>query len=428
MTFRRLRWYVWLPGGIALVPVILWLGLVLVVPTAWAKRTLVAALEARSGRPIQLGAVSLCPFGGMHLTDLRIGSPQSAQDPWLKAGDVHLNINALEMLRGSLRPTDLLATGVELRLFRRADGSFEIADLIEPKQVVERVPSVPSSAPTRLSVQLRKATITVIDEPTRTRVTMENVEGEGYREGRRSVIGQLRGTVNGGPIRLAGRVDRSGAVREIEAHLRADDVALDDGMNGLRYVVPVLAGAPAGVRGKLHADISVRASGDTAAELKDSIDGHGDIAIKPIDLSGSPIISELSKVADLKKQWNTATIQTDFMIKERRISTDHFTMTIGRLPVLLTGWTDFDGKLDYRIKVEGLEDQLPERARRVLGNLDLKLGSVATLALRGDVNRTAVQLNGVPLDGDLFKDVKIRKEDKQRLRDLGRQLRDELFR
>jgi AsmA protein len=404
--------------------------LILIVPTAWAKRTVISALEARSGRPIRLDELSMCALGGIHLTNLEIGSPQSSENPWLRAGDVRLDVSMWQMLRGRLQPNRLEVSNVDLRLLRRADGSFEIADLIEPKHLPSDRAIDPRqiSPPPRLTVQLRQATITVIDEPTRTLVRMENVEGEGFREGRRSVIGQLRGTVNGGPIRLAGRVDRTGPVREIEAQLRAEDVALDDGMNGLRYFVPVLAGAPAQVKGKLHADISIRASGDSAEELRDSIDGHGEIAIKPIDLAGSQIVAELSKLADFTKHQNTASIQSDFVIKQRRISTDHFTLTIGRLPVLLAGWTDFDGQLDYRIKVEGLTDQLPQRARRILGDLDIKLGSVATLALRGDVNRVAVQLNGIPLDGELFKDVKIRKEDREKLRDIGRQLRDQLFR
>ena len=430
MTFRRPRWYVWLPAAVLLTPLLLWLCLIVILPTAWAKRSVVSALEARSGRPIRLEQLSLCPLGGIHLTNLEIGSPQSANDPWLKAADVRLDVNLFQILRGRLQPRRLEATKVDLRLFRRADGSFEIADLIEPKHSPTDQASEPrqNAPPARVEVQLHQATITVIDEPTRTRIRVENVEGEGFREGRRSVIGQLRGTINGGPIWLAGRVDRTGPAREIEAQLRAEDVALDDGMNGLRYFVPVLAGAPAQVKGKLHADISIRATGDSADELKNSLDGHGDIAIKPIDLAGSQIVAELSKIADLTKRENTAAIQSDFVIKDRRISTDHFTLTIGKLPVLLAGWTDFDGQLDYRIKVEGLADQLPQRARRILGNVDIKLGSVATLALKGDVNRIAVQLNGVPLDGDLFKDIKIRKEDRDKLRNLGRQLRDEFFR
>jgi AsmA protein len=429
MTLRRLRWYVWLPAGVMLTPLVLWLLLILVLPTAWAKRTVVAALEARSGRPIRMERLSLCPMGGIHLVDLEIGSPQSVEDPWLKAGDVRLDVSVLELFRGRLQPTSLQATDVNLRLFRRADGSFEIADLIEPKGVKESGAGTRSVSPrARLVVQLHRAMITVIDEPTHTRMRIEDAEGSGYREGRQSVLEQLRGTVNGGTIRVAGRVDRTSAAREIEAQIRAEDVELDDGMNGLRYLVPVLAGTTSAVRGKVHADLSIRATGETGEELKNSVDGHGEVSIKPIDLTGSQIVAELSKITDLTKQQNTAAVRTDFVIKERRISTDHFTMTIGRLPVLLAGWTDFDGQLDYRIKVEGLADRLPQKARRLLGDLDLKIGSVATLALKGDVNRMAVQLNGVPLDGSLFKDVKIRKEDRDKLRSLGRALRDELFR
>src|ERR1700679_778673 len=110
MTFRRMRWYVWLPAGILLTPLLLWLCLILILPTAWAKRSVVAALEARSGRPIRLEQLSLCPLGGIHLVNLEIGSPQSATDPWLKAADVRLDVSLLQMFKGRLQPTRLEAT------------------------------------------------------------------------------------------------------------------------------------------------------------------------------------------------------------------------------------------------------------------------------------------------------------------------------
>ena len=126
------------------------------------------------------------------------------------------------------------------------------------------------------------------------------------------------------------------------------------------------------------------------------------IAINPIDLDGAPLIAELSKIAELSRQGRIASIRSDFVIKDRRITTDHFTLNVGRVPMTLAGWTGFDGHLDYRINLKGLTDRLPDKARRLLGDLNVDLGSLTTLTLRGTVNQMVVQVNGVSLDRGLL--------------------------
>src|SRR5262249_49020131 len=143
-----------------------------------------------------------------------------------------------------------------------------------------------------------------------------------------------------------------------------------------------------------------------------------------IDLEGAPLVAELSKLVDLSNPRRLASIQSDFVIKDRRITTDHFTLNLVRLPITMSGWTDLDGRIDYEMKVEGLTDRLPDRARRVLGELNLDLGSLTTLTLRGTLNQMAVQVNGVPINGGRLHQTGLRRDDRERLRPLGRPLRD----
>ena len=135
-----------------------------------------------------------------------------------------------------------------------------------------------------------------------------------------------------------------------------------------------------------------------------SLAGHGVIAINPVDLDGAPLIAELSKIAELSRQGRVASIRSDFVIKDRRITTDHFTLNIGRVPMTLAGWTGFDGHIDYRINLKALTDRLPDKARRLLGELNVDLGSLTTLTLRGTVNQMVVQVNGVSLDRGLLRE------------------------
>ena len=246
--------------------------------------------------------------------------------------------------------------------------------------------------------------MTLIDLPSQTRLQMLNVDGEGIREDRRIVIHNLRGVLNGGPFVFTGELERNGAAPSFEGRFQADDVVLDDGMSVLRYAVPVLAGAPLNLKGHLDSDVYVRGHGATWDAVSRSLEGHGVIGIKPVDLDGAPLIAELSKIAELSRQGRIASIRSDFVIKDRRVTTDHFTLNIGRVPMTLSGWTGFDGRIDYRINLKSLTDRLPDKARRVLGELNVDLGSLTTLTLRGTVNQMVVQVNGVSLDRGLLRE------------------------
>jgi AsmA protein len=431
MSIRRWRWSVRLLVGLILIPVLLWLVVVVVAPTGWARRHVVAVLESRSGRCVGLDRLSVCPCGGIHLINLEIGSPQGRSDPWLKAADLRLDLSLLQILRGRLEPTRLEVDGVQLRILRRGDGALELADLIEPIREPARgtIPSRSSPLPAdRVAIQVRHARVTVIDEPTETRLQLQDVEGEGSWEGPRTIVDHLRGTLNGGPFRFAAQVDRTAAALSVEAQFRAEDVAVDPGMKVLRYVLPVLAGAPSNLNGRLDADLYLQGRGASWNDLCRAFVGQGAIALNAIDLDGAPLVAELSKFVDLASPRRLASIQSDFLIKDRRITTDHFTLNLVRLPITMSGWTDLDGRIDYEMKVEGLTDRLPDRARRVLGELNLDLGSLTTLTLRGTLNQMAVQVNGVPINGSRLHESGLRRDDRERLRLLGRQLRDRILR
>jgi hypothetical protein len=428
MTIHRVRRLSLVVAGILLLlPVLLWVGVLLVAPTPWAKGRVIAALEARTGRSVRLESLAVAPLGGVRLNKLEIGSPGDVDDPWLKAATIRVDMGLARLMLGNSEPTAVEIDGVNLRVLRRADGSFELADFLLPD--AEPANGAPSHHGERtVKFHVRAETISLIDEPSLTRLCLRNVDSEGIREGRRVVIHHMRGTLNGGPLRFAGELDRGSSTRAVAGRLQVEDVVLDDGMSVLRYAVPVLAGASLHLKGQLDADIDFAGQGATWDELVQSLHGKGVIAIDPIDLDGAPLVGELSKVAELSRQGRMASIRTDFVIKDKRIATDHFTLNIGTVPMTLSGWTDFDGKLDYKINLAGLDKRLPGDARRILGELNVNLGRLDMLSLQGTMSRMVVQLNGLSLDRDFMKEVKIKKEDRDKLRVLGRQLLDRISR
>jgi AsmA protein len=427
MTGRRLTRYALVATAVVLTIPALWVAAVWIVPTNWAKAHVIAAMERRTGRSVRLDRISMGVLGGLRLSNLEIGSPQSVDDPWLKAASVHVEFGFFNLINNGFRPDSLEIDGASVRVMRRADGSLELAEFLRPDDKPRDTRGARRAA-SPVAFRLHSSTIIIIDEPSHTRLHLQNVEGEGVRNDHTLIVRGLRGQLNGGPFQFAGELDRSPADPNFHARFRADDVVLDDGMSVLRYAVPVLAGAPLNLTGRMDADFYIQGHGRIWPEISRTLTGQGNIGIKPVELDGAPLIAELSKIADLSRQGRVASLRSDFAIKDRRITTDHFTLNIGRVPMTLTGSTDFDGRMDYRINLSALADRIPDRARRLLGELNVELGSLTTLTLRGTVNQMVVQVNGVSLDRRLVRDVGLKREEREKLRTLGRQILDHLNR
>jgi hypothetical protein len=133
MAIHRFRRFALVLAGLVLLPPLLWIGVLVVAPTPWAKRHVIAALEARTGRPVRLESLSVQPLGGVRLTKLEIGSPGNVDDPWFKAASIRIEIGLARLATGKFEPTAIDADGLNLRVLRRADGSFELADFVAPE-------------------------------------------------------------------------------------------------------------------------------------------------------------------------------------------------------------------------------------------------------------------------------------------------------
>ena len=158
-----------------------------------------------------------------------------------------------------------------------------------------------------------------------------------------------------------------------------------------------------------------RAAARPGPTLYRDLAGHGNVALNRVALDGTPLIAEISRFADLGPR-RVGSIRTDFVYKSRRISTDHLTLNVGRMPITMSGWTDLDGRIDYQMKISGLNERLPDQARRILGELKLDVGSLTSLTLRGTLDKMVVEVNGVPIDAKLVREPRLRPDDRERLR------------
>jgi uncharacterized protein involved in outer membrane biogenesis len=436
MKCPRFRPWWLVPLSFLLVPPLLWMLLLLIIPTDWARARIEGAVSQATGRTVHLDSLQIGVLGGVRLTNLEIGAPGSAQDPWLKVADASVNVTLLQLLFGQAEPTDAQVDGITLRVLRRADGSLELADLI-PSAPADAKPPADSGeshcALGGLEIRINKAHVIVIDEPSRTRLDFSGVEGHATWQHRRVTIPELRGMLNGGAFELTAQLDGATASPAFEGQLRAWGVELSEGMDALGYLVPVVAGTSDRLEDKIDGRIDVnlylRGQGLTRDAIQTLLVGHGAVCLNPIRLDGSKMLAELAHLVELPAQGRVGSVKTDFEIKRGRVSTENLTVNVAKVPIVLVGWTDFDGRLNYRLKTDGLTEKLPGKARNLLAELAIDPNNLAALKVQGSLDTLTVTMDGVPLNPSGSGSDPVRRgEDRQRLRDLGKRLRDRILR
>ena len=404
--------------GLLLFPPVFWVFLLLVVPTEGARRTLADRLAAATGRKVTLGKVRVGFCGGLELENLTIASPGSIDDPWLKVADASIDVSLAQLLFGTVEPTEVTLNGVDLRILRRAEGSFELSDLLTatPEATQSATSSQPDPSTSELLIRISGGHIQFVDESAGTRLDLQDVDGLAARKGRFMHVSDLHATCNGGTIQLAAQFDRSSDTPEFEGELRTRDVSLAEGMSTLGYLVPVLAGTSGKPAGKLTLDLYLRGRGETSEVISESLVGHGEIQLESVNLTGSKFIGALCTLVDQPILGHVATVRSSLAIKTRRVTSEKLTLDFGKgPPAELTGWTDFDGRIDYRPRIEGLSERLQGKGKEVLSRLRIDVKDVAGVRLRGSLDRLELTVNGTPI------------EDRSRLREIGRRLQDRVL-
>lgn len=431
------RWLV--PLGILLLPPLFWALMLIFVPMEWARARIVTRLGQATGRSVRLDGVRIGILGGVHLTNLQIGTPGSPENPWLSIHSASLNVSVLQLFFKCVDPTRVDVEGVVLRVERRNDGQLELADLLQTVSPGKETdaPATRSEGgdsgiidPTRLEVNVRGGRLTVIDHPSGSRLDFRGIEGSGTWAEALVKLHELRGTINGGAFRMAAQLDRTLSSPRFEGQLEARGAALGRGMKALGYLVPVLSEAPSSLVGKLDLDVHMEAQGSSRDAILGSLIGYGAIRLDPIALDRSKLFAELSILLEVAPGGRVGSVTSDFVIRDRRVQTDNLNVSVGKTPVVLTGWTDFDRRLEYRIQVDRLAQRLPSEAREVLADLEIDLKNLSILNVRGTLDAMEVTVDKRPMArrAGFAPNPNRRLDDRRRLQELSRRLRDRILR
>ena len=425
LLIRRWHWF-----AVLVVPFLAW-GIVLaVVPTGWARDRLVGRLVGLTGRSVRIGALRLGVLGDLRIIDLAIAEPSSPEDPWLRVGEAKIDVHLGQILTGQCEPKEIEVEGGMLRIWRRADGSTEVGDLLADRSTRTLKPATrasggPSAAsPQTIALRVSGATVRWVDEPSGTRLDLTEVEARGTWGGRLVSVEQLRGKLNGGTIALAAKVDRDPAGPRFEGEVRAIAVEIDRGMPMIGHFVPVVAGSDNAIGGKVDLQLALEGRGTTCDDLRRSLRGRGSVVLDPIDLEGSKFLAQLDVLGDWPRESRIASVTTDFRVARGRITTQDLTIQTSRFPFVLGGWTDFDGHFDYSAEVDLIAAKLPKEARGWVSDLKVHFEQLSGLRIRGTIDDVEVTVHGHPLTGDPDRTD----DERARFRETARRIRDRFFR
>lgn len=422
----RRRWK-WIARALAFlaIPPVLWILFVPLVPTGWARDRIAARLSAATGRRATVDAVQISRTGQANLAGIRIYDPGRPDDPFLEVEHLALDLNLGHLVCGRFDPARIEVDGLSLRVRRQANGSFDLADLFQPRPAHVREQAaarVDCRLETSVAVVLKRGRVVLIDEPTSTRLELAEVEAQAAWLPDMATIDEFHGQLNGGPFAMKAQLDRTRDVARFEGEVSARDVVLSSKMEMLSYFMPILAGARAELGGTLGFDLALRGQGNRLEALAETLTGTGMVQFDDVDLQGSLIVNELARLVRHPEDDHVGSLSSDFTIGQRRITSREMVLNLGRLPIRLSGYTDFDGQLDYRIQSEDLAGRVPTEVRQVLSELPVKLNSLVAMHLKGTTRKVKLVTESKAAPGSP------EAEERMKLERLGRRLLERIRR
>ncbi len=159
------------------------------------------------------------------------------------------------------------------------------------------------------------------------------------------------------------------------------DMLINQNMDLLAYIVPVLAAPDGKISGKLSMMFNAKGNGlNWQDDLSKSLNGQGEIDIKDGYIKGGSITSKILKTFGKGGEYKFDNISTRFVIKDSKIFNDDISINGKDFNIGLSGWTSFDGRLEYSANAQAMGNLIGGDLKRLLGGMskDSKLPIVVT--------------------------------------------------
>ncbi|MHC4182853.1 MAG: AsmA family protein, partial [Planctomycetota bacterium] len=163
--------------------------------------------------------------------------------------------------------------------------------------------------------------------------------------------------------------------------LNLSGVRINQKMDILAYAMPILPASDGQISGMLNMMLNANGNGlNWQDELSKSLNAVGEINIKDGYVKGDKIISNILK----KEEYSFDDIITQFKINDEKIFVDNLKVDSKDFNIGLSGWTSFDGQIEYTADAEIIGKSIGGDAEKILGMLGK--GSKLPIVITGTVN------------------------------------------
>lgn len=165
------------------------------------------------------------------------------------------------------------------------------------------------------------------------------------------------------------------------------DVLINQKIDTLGQFIPTLSEHEGEMSGTLNMDLEAQGKGlDWQEELSKTLSAEGNISIKNGLIKGDKVLSRIIKDESFKFEELTTPVR----IKEGKIYTEDLQINGSKLDIGLSGWTAFDGRIEYTVESEVLAKYIGGDAENILRMLGK--GSHLPIVITGTVDKPKVAL------------------------------------
>ncbi|MCP4252447.1 MAG: AsmA family protein [Candidatus Scalindua sp.] len=193
-------------------------------------------------------------------------------------------------------------------------------------------------------------------------------------------------TLNDGPCTVLASADLKEEKPSLIFDMKLSDASINQNMDILAYIVPVLAAPEGKLTGTLNMQFNAKGNGlNWQDDLSKSLKGEGEIDIKDGYVKGGKVMSKVLEAIGGKREYEFEQIITRFVIEDSKVINDDISVNGEEFDIGLSGWTSFDGRIEYSADAEGLGNHLGGDAEKILGAFSG--GAKLPIVVTGTINK-----------------------------------------
>jgi AsmA protein len=357
--------------GIVVLGLIVFFGVPALVGTTWAKDKVKSSLEKETGREVTLGEVSFSWFDGLTVSDVSVAqkAPEHAKEgPLFSMGKMSLRVGIGDVLKKKISVEEFTIEKPKIVVIRDADGRFNFQDLMDrpSKEKPDVEPKDGKGPEIAARLDIEKGDVLYIDVPFGTRVEMAGIDTQAtWVNGRLEL--DMTFNLNGGKAVVKGGLDLSKDPAPFELEeFTIDGATLDANLAQLGLFLPLMGDKPQKAGGTVGFSLTdLSGIGFTLGELANSLTAKGDIKVEG-GLVASGVVSQITSLLTGGKSGDGLDFKlfgSSFTIANGRIETKDMKLEGKSFNLGLSGWTDLNGNIDYRISVSKLDDLLAKNKK-----------------------------------------------------------------